>query len=623
VESPRAFVASGKKSGGNLALARIPVYFYMPEEKTFFEKFTAAFSWAVPRGRLRIYLIIFLLLFLVAGSYDHPGLFNKAADGLNGLLAKAPYLNAIKIPHLKGTPFRLGLDLQGGTHLTYEADTSKIPAADRTEAVDGLRDLIEQRVNAYGVKEPLIQTNKTGDTWRVIVELAGVKDVGQAIKMIGETPTLEFKIENPNKDVTPELTAAQKAEMAKYNADALTKAWKILAEVQKGGDFAELAKANSEDPGSANLGGDLGWFTTGTMVKPSEDAVFNKLSVGQVTSQPVKTDFGYRIIKKTDQKMVDKNGAQVLEVRASHILIKTKTAADFFPPPEEWISTGISGKQLKKSSVQFDPNTGEPNIALEFNDEGKKLFAQITEQNVGKPIAIFLDDRLQQAPRVNEPIRDGKAIITGSFSVEEAKLNVKRLNAGALPMPITLVGQQTVGATLGSASVQKSLFAGLVGFILVAIFMLIFYRLPGLLAVLALSLYAVVVLALFKLIPVTMTLAGIAGFILTIGMAVDANILIFSRTKEEVLWGKPLPTAIEEGFKRAWPSIRDSNVSSLISSMILFWFSSSMIKGFALTLSIGVIVSLFSAITVSRVLIRFVAPWVKNVWWFGISSKKQ
>jgi len=271
--------------------------------------------------------------------------------------------------------------------------------------------------------------------------------------------------------------------------------------------------------------------------------------------------------------------------------------------------------------MQFDPNTGEPTVGLEFDDEGKNLFAAITERNVGKPVAIFLDGAPISVPRVNEPIRDGNAVITGNFSVTEAKTLVQRLNAGALRVPITLVGQQTVGATLGSASVQKSLFAGLIGFALVAFFMILFYRLPGVLAVLALLLYTAIVLALFKLIPVTLTLAGIAGFILTIGMAVDANILIFSRTKEEIIWGKPLPTAIEEGFKRAWPSIRDSNVSSLISSMILFWFSSSMIKGFALTLSVGVIVSLFSAITVSRVLIRFVAPWIKNVWWFGISKK--
>ena len=594
---------------------------YMSQEKTFLEKVGEFFAWSAPRGRLRVYLIIFLVIFLLAGFYDHPAYFNKAADGGNFVLAKVPYASSLNIPHIGGTPFRLGLDLQGGTHLVYEADTSKVPATDRAEALDGVRDVIERRVNAFGVAEPVIQTNKTGDTWRVIVELAGVKDVNQAIKMIGETPILEFKIENPNKGVTPELTVAQKAEMAKYNAEALTKAWKLLTQAQRGGDFTELAKVNSEDPGSATLGGDLGWFTTGTMVKPFEDAVFKQLAVGQITPQPVKSDFGYHIIKKTDQKTIDKNGVLVLQARASHILIKTKTAADFFPPPEDWIASGLSGKQLAKSSVQFDPNTGEPTVALQFNDEGKKLFAQITEQNVGKPVAIFLDGEPISTPRVNEPIREGNAVITGNFSVAEAKLLVQRLNAGALPVPITLVGQQTVGATLGAASVEKSLLAGLIGFLLVAVFMIFFYRLPGVMAVLALLLYSVVVLALFKMIPVTLTLAGIAGFILTIGMAVDANILIFSRTKEEIMWGKPLPTAIEEGFKRAWPSIRDSNVSSLISSMILFWFSSSMIKGFALTLSVGVIISLFSAITVSRVLIRLIAPWVKNVWWFGVNKK--
>lgn len=590
------------------------------EEKSFFKKITEFFSWSSPRGRIHLYVLIFFVIFLIAGAFDHPALFNKCANKINVVFARVVYLDQIKIPQIKGTPFRLGLDLQGGTHLVYEADTSKIPAEDRADALDGVRDVIERRVNAFGVAEPIIQTNKSGDTWRVIVELAGVKDVSQAIKMIGETPILEFREENPNKNAVQELTKEQKAEMAKYNAEALTRAWKAIADLNKGADFAELAKKISDDAGSAELGGDLGWFATGTMVKPFEDAAL-KLSVGKMTKSPVKSDFGYHIIKKVEEKMVDKDGKQVLEMRASHILIKTMSEKDFFPPPEEWAVTGLSGKQLKNSSVQFDLNTGEPTVALSFNDEGKTLFAAITERNVGKPVAIFFDGQPISIPRVNEPIRDGNAIISGNFGVAEAKQLSQRLNAGALPVPINLVGQQTIGASLGAASVEKSLFAGLVGFILVAIFMILFYRLPGFLAVLALSLYTVIVLALFKLIPVTMTLAGIAGFILTLGMAVDANILIFSRTKEEVLWGKPLPTAIEEGFRRAWPSIRDSNVTSLISAMILFWFSSSIIKGFALTLSIGVLVSMFSAITVSRILIRLVAPLVKNPWWFGVNKK--
>ena len=590
------------------------------EEKSFFKKITEFFSWSSPRGRIHLYVLIFFVIFLIAGAFDHPALFNKCANKINVVFARVVYLDQIKIPQIKGTPFRLGLDLQGGTHLVYEADTSKIPAEDRADALDGVRDVIERRVNAFGVAEPIIQTNKSGDTWRVIVELAGVKDVSQAIKMIGETTILEFREENPNKNAVQELTKEQKAEMAKYNAEALTRAWKAIADLNKGADFAELAKKISDDAGSAELGGDLGWFATGTMVKPFEDAAL-KLSVGKMTKSPVKSDFGYHIIKKVEEKMVDKDGKQVLEMRASHILIKTMSEKDFFPPPEEWAVTGLSGKQLKNSSVQFDLNTGEPTVALSFNDEGKTLFAAITERNVGKPVAIFLDGQPISIPRVNEPIRDGNAIISGNFGVAEAKQLSQRLNAGALPVPINLVGQQTIGASLGAASVEKSLFAGLVGFILVAIFMILFYRLPGFLAVLALSLYTVIVLALFKLIPVTMTLAGIAGFILTLGMAVDANILIFSRTKEEVLWGKPLPTAIEEGFRRAWPSIRDSNVTSLISAMILFWFSSSIIKGFALTLSIGVLVSMFSAITVSRILIRLVAPLVKNPWWFGVNKK--
>jgi preprotein translocase subunit SecD len=241
---------------------------------------------------------------------------------------------------------------------------------------------------------------------------------------------------------------------------------------------------------------------------------------------------------------------------------------------------------------------------------------------VGKPVAIFLDGTPISVPTVNEPIREGKAVITGRFDIKEAKQLVENLSAGALPVPITLLSQQTVGASLGKESLQKSLWAGVIGIIAVAIFMLLFYRLPGLMAVLALVVYILLNLAIFQIFNITLSLASIAGFILSIGMAVDANVLIFERTKEEIKAGRELNNAVIEGFKRAWTSIRDSNISSLITCLILYWIGSSVVKGFALTLFIGVVTSMFSAITVTRTLMKFImGNWLKEkTWLFGVKK---
>ncbi|MFH1863284.1 MAG: protein translocase subunit SecD, partial [bacterium] len=244
--------------------------------------------------------------------------------------------------------------------------------------------------------------------------------------------------------------------------------------------------------------------------------------------------------------------------------------------------------------------TFEPYVSLEFNSEGGDLFAKITKENIGKRLAIFLDGAPISTPVIREEIPNGKAQITGQFTPQEVKTLVQRLNSGALPVPITLISQQSIGPTLGEKVLFKGINAGIYGIILVALFLIFWYRLPGLIAVIALSVYVVLLLGIFKIIPVTLTAAGIAGFILSVGMAVDANILIFERMKEERRDGKQLNAAITEGFSRAWLSIRDSNVSSIISAVILYWMGTSMVKGFALTLGIGVLVSMFSAITVSR-----------------------
>ncbi len=676
--------------------------------------------------KVRLTVAAILVLACLLMFFDAPQVYDRAIDYLNGKMGT-------EFSHFKSIPFRLGLDLQGGTHLVYEADTEKIDFAEKSDAVEGVRDVIERRVNAFGVAEPVVQINKAKGKWRVIVELAGIKDVKQAIAMIGETPLLEFKEENtePARELTPE----ERQGMESFNKEAKEKANIAMKEALSGKDFAEVAKeystssdidvqtegdtftvgsaydlgwidgkggyaflyekAGETEPGQlypklieqpngyyilkvedkretgeevrashilicyngaercdkettkeeaeqkikevkekatdknfADLakeystgptgpdGGDLGWFAQGQMVKEFDDTVFN-MEKGAI-SDIVETQFGYHLIFKTDERALE-------EYKVTNAYIKTKTEADILPPADQWKNTELTGKQLKGSRVEFDPNTNLPQVALQFNDEGKKLFAEVTTRNVGKPVAIYLDGAPISVPRVNEAITGGEAVITGDFDVQEAKLLVQRLNAGALPVPIKLVSQQTVGASLGSDSLQKSLFAGIVGLILVMLFMIIYYRLPGLLAVIALIIYGVAVLFIFKVIPVTLTLAGIAGFILSVGMAVDANVLIFERLKEELRMGKPLGAAIDEGFKRAWTSIRDGNVSTLITCFILMWFGTSMIKGFAITLGIGVLMSMFSAIVVTRQFLHvFVNPekQSKRLWLFGVKSNK-
>lgn len=504
-------------------------------------------------------------------------------------------------------PVQLGLDLRGGSHLVYQADVSQVPDADRADALNGVRDVIERRVNFFGVSEPVVQTDKVGSNWRVIVELPGVKDVNQAIKLIGETPILEFKEQN---NTPVDTSAADKA-----NADAKKRAEDILRRAKNGENFAALAKQYSEDDGSKSSGGDLGWFGKGVMVKEFEDAVF-ALKVNQISPDLVQSQFGYHIIKKTGERQ-GKNGP---EVSASHILIKTQATTT----PEQWASTGLSGKQLTRAAVQFDQQTGAAEVNLTFNADGKKLFSDITTRNVGKPLAIFLDGSPISVPTVSQAITTGTAVITGNFTLPEAKQLAQRLNSGALPVPIHLLTQQNVDATLGKSSVERSLLAGLLGIALVAFFMIAYYRLPGLLAVVALALYSLLTLAIFKLWPVTLTLAGVAGYILSVGMAVDANVLIFERLREELRSGKPLVQAIEEGFRRAWTSIRDSNVSSLITAGVLMWFGSSLVKGFAVTLGLGILISMFSAITVTRTLLRVIAVGRVTHWrWpFGVRHEE-
>jgi protein-export membrane protein SecD len=657
------------------------------------------------RSKLRWGIVGILALLLIAGFFDAPTYFNRG-------ISKVNEVTHFGLPLIPERDFRLGLDLQGGAHLVYQADVSGIEGDERGLSVEGVRDVIERRVNGIGVGEPIVQTNKVGEDYRIIVELPGVTDVNEAINMIGGTPILEFKEEN--NIPARELTNEERQELEEFNTAAKEKADAALVKINQGNDFAEVVKEYSEDqlsinnngymgfigavspypelyewsksvtegtisgslvdsaegynilkrgaerdgekeikvshilicylgadgcdtpiynkdearnkaqeiyneanadnfadlagqhsvdPGSKDNGGEYDFFSKGMMVPEFEQASFDA-QVGEIIG-PVETQFGFHIIYKKDERVAK-------EYELSRILVRTRGEIDILPPQDPWMNTGLSGKQLERSEVVSDSQTGAVQVSLQFDGEGKDLFKDITTRNVGKPVAIFLDGQPISVPTVNEPIGDGRAVISGSFDLLEARLLSQRLNAGALPVPVELIAQQSVGATLGAKSLEISLKAGIAGILIVMAFMLLFYRLPGLLSVIALTLYVTVTLAVFKLIGVTLTLAGIAGFILSIGMAVDANVLIFERLKEELKEGKSLKASVEEGFLRAWTSIRDGNISTLLTCVLLMWFGTSFVKGFAITLAIGVMLSMFSAITVTRVMLRFVVPWFKE-----------
>lgn len=373
-------------------------------------------------------------------------------------------------------PWHLGLDLVGGSALVYEIDLSNIDPGSYDEAVNGLKEVVERRVNMFGVAEPKVTSAKKGDSYQLLVELAGV-DAEDAARQIGATPVLEFR----------------------------------------------------------------------------------EVKVGE--------------------------GEEV-----------------------EYIPTSLTGRFLQGADIAFDQYSNQALVTLQFNEEGAKLFEEITRKNIGLPLAVFVDNELVTAPIVQQAIEGGQAQITGGvggFTVEEARNLVENFNAGALSAPINLINQRKVSATAASDALNQIIFAGLIGTGAVLLFMALYYRSLGVVAGFALVIYTILSLAVFKLIPnFTMTLAGIAGFILSIGMAVDANILIFERTKEELKGGHSKEQSVEEGFKRAWSSIRDSNISTIITAVILYAFTSSFVKGFALTLGLGVIVSMFSAIFVTRTILR-------------------
>lgn len=548
------------------------------------------------KRKLQLKFVGVVVLALVAGVIAYPNAVKKVTPLYN----QASKLNV-----------KLGLDLQGGSHLEYKADVSGIDSSKIGDAMQGVQDVIEKRVNAFGVGEPIVYTTQNKDDHRVVVELPGVKDIEQAKQQIKETPLLEFKEEG----VDPQVQQM----FDQLNAGAKPKAQALLDQIKKGANFEDLAKQNSEDPGSKDKGGDLGFFKKGDMVPEFDKVLFEgNLKPGDVYPDLVETQFGFHIIKFIESR----GEGDSLEVHAEHILIAKKDPNNY--PQYKYKSTGLTGKNLKSASVVFqNQGLGEPQISLQFDDEGTKLFADLTKNNLGKTIAIFLDGSVISAPTVQSEITNGQAVITGKFTLQEAKDLAQKLNTGALPVPLTLVGQQTVEASLGMDSLKKSLIAGVIGLGAVVVFMLFFYRFLGLVSSLALLIYAALMVTIFKISGITLTLSGIAGFVLSIGMAVDANILIFERTKEEIRGGRTIPNSLEEGFKRAWTSIRDGNVSSLLTAGILYLMGTGFVKGFAASLFIGVVVSMFTAVVITRTMLRFIiGDWIHGrTWMVGVNKK--
>jgi len=412
--------------------------------------------------------------------------------------AKVPFdLNRFGIPLSNTLELRQGLDIQGGTQVTLEADMSSVPQEQKLTALESTREVLRRRVDLFGINEPQLRTIVYQDHYRISVELPGLNQPEAALELIGQTAQLQFR------------------EFKTDNPEATTSA---------------IAYIESFQP------------------------------------------------------------------------------------------TDLTGQLLERAQVQFDPNTNKPQIGLQFNAEGAKIFGQLTEKNVGQPLGIFLDNQPLTLPMVNEPIYAGQAVITGQYSLEEAQTLAAQLNAGALPVSISILEQNTIEPSLGQESLNQSIRAGLIGLGLVAIFMILLYGFQGLVAVIGLIGYGLITVALYKMIPVTVTLPGIAGLLLSIGMAVDSNILSFERIKQERRAGKNKQTALKQGYGRSWNTIKDANMATLSICFILFnplgWGflnSSGPIRGFALTLALGLAVSIFTGVFYSR--------WMLELFW-NVSEPK-
>ncbi len=538
----------------------------------------------------------------------------------------------------------LGLDLQGGSHLIYQAFNPDTGSSDglTTDQMESLSKTIERRINSSGLGEPIIQI--IGED-RLLIQLPGIKDPGRAKNLIGETARLEFK--HRTTDVVPKpVTYVTNKDILSVTADGFSDAKTLLSDSEgQSGDsesdssteYYESIVIEFTDEGAEKF--TVIWMRLMDSVTKSMEAqqesgtplTPSRLSVNITGTESLRFDvIGLQIVRleeDNNNKFVfalpaaDDQGTSILTIEEAKAKIGNTPTVDF-ELSEGYIDEdiGLSGDDLDSAYPSQHQSSGVPIVNIEFNERGTKEFGRLTtdiyakQQSTGirDQIAIILDGKELIAPVVNSPITQGTAIIQGpDFTIERVKDLALLLESGRLPVPIQLIQERDVDAMLGADSLRKSVVAGITGLCLVLLFMILYYRIPGLMASFSLLIYAVIVLAIFKLIPVTLTLSGVAAAILSIGMAVDANILIFERMKDELRSGRTMLSSVNIGFNRAWPAIRDGNVSTLITCAILYWFSdqlgATIVQGFAITLAIGVMISMFTAITITRTFMRVVA----------------
>ena len=525
------------------------------------------FGHLIPQGQNRFYAIIvaIIVLGLLAFLLNYLPAYNRVASSINEFLDEINLPEEVarqdrwgifafidrnfRIPEFN-QEYQLGLDLKGGVRVVYDIDVSGLATAqEQKEAVDAIRNTMERRVNFLGVGNPEVSVQGGTNDPRLVIDIAGVSDPDQVIESIGKTPVLEFRELRTEEDYIAQLTA--------------------LAEATKQADAESLG---------TNIN-----FLLAQQYLLNED----------------------REIRPTDDlKAICTSGNSFIVNLLITISGETYPAGGDGDPCFK--KTELTGQFLDRALV--DTNLITPVVQLQFNSEGAEIFKELTTNNISKPIAIVLDGQIVSAPNVNVAITNGEAVIQGNFSWDEARNLQENLNAGALPVPLTLLTQNQIGASLGQESVDSGLRAGIAGIIAVLIFMIVVYRLSGIVAVFSLLFYIAVLLSLIKFIPVTLTLAGIAGLVLSIGMAVDANVLVFERLREELQKeNKHIISAIDDAFTRTWTAVRDGNVSTLITAFILFVIFENFIRGFAITLGLGILVSMFSAMVVTRYFLKALA----------------
>ena len=534
----------------------------------------------------------------------------------------------------------LGLDLQGGSHLIYQAlnPETNLPEEITSDQMEALSKTIERRINSSGLGEPIIQI--IGED-RLLVQLPGIKDPGRAKSLIGETARLEFK--HRTTDVPPKpLTNIVAEDLISITADAIS-----TDKTLKSDDNPDSENTTEYAEGVVFEFSEMGAIKFNEVVADLQLSMVNainsaelgqnppapaRLGVNIEGAEPLRFETNGLQIVRLEQKDGEGNkfvialpaspdGTSSLSIEEAKAKLGTSPTVNF-ELSEGHIDEdiGLSGDDLDSAYPSQHQSSGVPIVNIEFNERGTREFGELTtdiyakQQSTGvrDQIAIILDGNELIAPVVNSPITQGTAIIQGpDFTIERVKDLALLLESGRLPVPIQLIQERDVDAMLGADSLRKSVIAGITGLCLVLLFMILYYRVPGVMASISLLIYAIIVLAIFKMIPVTLTLSGVAAAILSIGMAVDANILIFERMKDEIRAGRTMLSSVNIGFNRAWPAIRDGNVSTLITCAILYWFSdqlgATIVQGFAITLAIGVMISMFTAITISRTFMRVIA----------------